>query len=1313
MASLLYETIRDLHTIEDSTEASDSVINDLLSRASRNLFILLDLDEKSQHVVLMTTAIFPEQKVIFHTRQQNPDPLYRPKESDITKLPINRSLSFSSEATYTNLCHYIDEKLDNLTSDNVHREIISILESRAERQPIRLKESYACLITRFSELILQLLQLQVDAESSVLQFLSKCYASELSYYLSVNKELEVLPSSDTENILHALDRIIDVPDATELFESMFSYSSESVHAVNFRSSDDSFNKLYFNFLQLSLLKLPEQFPHHSLANIKAMMAMYKKSIDADSLELGDSNIGDLKLKYVINFLCSSSARLGYKEYRDFMLNTIENCKHCNFPRDPEKKLVNESDSPLFYSNPPHQFESETPPELTEQFLIEEAKNLILGVTAVFENLRDANIDVNPLFPRCFRSYLISVLETMAEFANSNDHRYIRSTAATIDAVTSYSIKDGSLEDSGILSILQDLQMVEDFLVSPQHLQTLLMRETYLKYLETKTALARFFRKWNIKVLSFKQMELNSEEFNKITARRQFKQKMSKWYDRVSRYKQLHEHATIYSNKQLLIRYFNSKFIKPYLKLAADEFRGDIYVLSRYFRVWLSNLNVMNERKNAAINEVQKKFCLMYFRIISSAYRKRMENQVLAMQYRSHCLELQNIELQKNVILLWRVHLQRNYPKNVDVLRLFQEIDNRKRFYVLKKPFALWVVRKRLNQNSEAFKQIQRDLLLKTLLTQWIAASNLVNHEKIYAALQHLYIKSSIFANWRKDCQNYLRAEKLSRYRLLAHHFKQLQLATAERKLQSTQNFSIIDVFWKKWKLQCYVYDNQAFNAKNAFDCWKQKSYELNASYSDAEKVYELKKKKDCFDTWGRFCLVLEEIKNVADLNFQRNYFNRISRKLHTHRERERLADVHRIEFSNKLESKLMNSLLLIWIYKHKTLFETKTQRIILDFNKRVVEKNLLKVYFRALSRKKVAMENKKNKLEYQLRSLKINGSLLRNTFVQWVDATNVQYDKEVQADVFYFEKLSGKVWRTWVQRTARIVSLLNVQAESIQDRKDYDLVVTLLRQWYYKHAAVLSAKDSACKAFMEKRRRLNLKTMFDLWMYKHSTKHSEFADAYVEANSTFMSNSSPLAQKNASSKNVSRTSINKGDYNGSFFENESYFYTPKEVSFPFTPVKNRTSPTRLQETNQRIRLDRLDALTRRFRDANIREDSRSGALRSGAFPRLSPPKIRDKVLGGRPPAPVFSETSTDGASVGTTEPTTDDLVNGILDASSPTKAPLDDDDEPLLATAKSLQRIKPIVINYEDVPSELHYSTVNTLKDRLMAQVSPRRLNQN
>lgn len=1313
MASLLHETIRDLHTLEEST-ASEAETHGLLARIVQNLFRLFNLDEKSQRVVLIRTAVFPEQKVVFHT-QKRADVQF-PSKHPQNPSSTNRSLRFSSEATYSDICQYIDEKLDNLTLDSVHRELVSILESRADKQPIRLKESYASLVTRFSQLILQVLQLQFDAELSLLQYLSKCYNHELNYYLSVNKRLDVLPSSDTEKIMHALDKILEVPDTTQLLESMFSYSSEGAEAVNFKSSDDYFDKLYSNFLQLTLTKAPEQFAHQSLANLKAMVRLYKKSISADAVELGGSSILDLKLEYVINFVSSPSEKLSSGMYRDFILNTIENCKR-GHSRDEMKTESNSPSDSLSHPDLPHQIESD-PPDFTDTFLSWEANDLISGVSAVFENLRDLNIDVNPLFPRCFCKYLVLVLDEMADFAVPDDHSYIRSTAATVNSVISYTVKDGDLEESGILSILQDLQTIQDFLISPQHLQTLLMRETYLEYLKTKASLAHSFRKWNIKVLSIKQMELNCAERAKITSQRQLKQNMSKWYNRVCRYRKLHEHATTYSSKKLLTRYFNSQFIKPYLRVAANETRGDIYVLSRYFRAWTHHWGVLEEKRNLAVNEIQKRVSLAIFQKLRSVYKKRQENQALALKFRSQNVELQDSALRDNVFLLWRAHLQQTYTEDIDVSGLFQEYDARMRSFVLKKPFALWVSRQKLNRSVETFEHVQRDLLLRTVLTRWMSASKLVKHESLYTALQHLFVKKTFFVRWKTHCQNLARAEQLSRHRQLAHGFNQLRRAAAERKFQSTQNFLVAKMCWTKWKLQCYVQENQAYSAKQSFDVWRRKYRDLTTRYSSAEKLYETKTKRSCFDTWNRFYILLDDLQIVADLNFQRNFLNRMSKKVYLYKEHERVADSHRLESQDRFERKLLVSLIQIWKSKHHALFENMAQNRISHFQKTVISGNLLKASFKTWRRKKAALQNKRLELEYQLYRFQRGSLLMRLTFDQWINATNTRYDKEAQADAFYFGKVSGKVWRTWIQRTVRIVDFLNVQADTIQDRKDYDLVVRLLRQWYYKHAAVLSAKDSACRAFVEKRKRLSVKTMFDLWMYKHSRKNSEYAEAYAEANSTFMSNSSPLARKNVNSRNVSQSSINKGRPNDSFFENESYFYTPNEIASPFTPVKNRTSPTRLQETNQRVRLDRLDALTRRFRNANLRDDPRSGTLTSGAFPRLSPPKIgaRSGILGARPPPPVFDEPATNGATAsitdlgtGNTSGLKPEATDGPLDASSPTRAPLDDD-EPLLATAKSLQRIKPIVINYEDAPSELHYSTVNTLKDRLKsAQVSPRR----
>lgn len=1275
--TILHDTIRDLHRIgKASHEHGISVLPSILRGIVGNLYVLLGIGEKHKHEVTVTCNTLPALRIVFHTSP--------------------RTLSETSDFTYDNICRFLNERLSSLTPDNIYLQLLTLLTEcyKTERGPAHVKQSYAPIISHFSQLVLRFVELHNSAEHALLQYLLQCYIMEHAHNSALDNQL-LIPNSDTEKIMGALDGFFkkpdpDVDDSSELLDSMFSYDDASpksdINPVGFESSDDYFHKLYSNFLQVALRKPQESFKESSYSYLKVMLGIFKKTINADFLEIGSYESSEEKIALIVDFLCdcndgsieSESFRKQVESVISKFLSEDVVVSHLSL------EVVDSWQSSMSQINV-----SSSP----QAFLTEDILNLISEVSAVFDSVRESLVEFDLYFPHVFHYYLVLVYEELAEEATEQDFNYIQIIGNTIHSIITYDrLKDES--DDALLTILQDLHREQSMLITGLAQQSLLMRAAVTHYIRTTTMLTRFVRRWNMRLLAVNHLDVVFEKnIARFTTLRRLKKSFSRWYVRTFKNKDLYEHAAKYSDKRLLTQYFNSYLIQPYLLISANEARADTYKLARFFLKWKVKLGNLDERRDQLRGIVALKQCQVHFKKWRLAHRQLMLKESLALQYRLQTVVMEQKMVLKYILENWQDKLLAKILPGltqIQISQLFTELDSKAKVFLFRKHFLLWLKKYNLNLSVCAFDESKRLLTLKTFSTKWMAVHNLLKHEEEYIQFRYLLLKREFFLNWKCISKNRIQADAFHRQKVLSAYFKHMRQVRAVNAHQLLLDAIAIRTVWTKWKLQLYANENQVTSLARTFGLWHGKCKAFNLALTNAETQYDLKVMKHTLLSWDRLLHLLEYLTNVADLNFQRNILNRISRKVHQHRVQFQLADAH---YLNNMATKNRNTLRLHfndWRVKFHELFENKSEALIVRFKEEVSERRIKKLLFRLWSKKMTTVQEKATRLEYALLQFQHTSAVVRVTFNQWIDSTNNSYDRMEQAEDFYVTNLSEKAWRIWIQKYIRVANYLNIQADNITDRKDFDSAVAILRKWYYKYATVVSATENICNKFLEKKKRLNLKIMFELWVHKHHSKQATYlSDMYHEANSSFGSNSSPLARKNNNSR-----------ANDLILGNESYFYTPLEASSPFTPVKNKTSPNRLHETNQRLKLNRMDALTRRFRRANINEDIPRSALKGGSFPKLSPPKRALKASSITEPPPSLSF---ENFKLQTP-------IDSHLFVSRTLVSAVDDDDQSLIETAKSLQRIKPIVIPYEESPTQLRYSTLHTLKDRLQsAQSSPLR----
>lgn len=1273
---LLHNTIRDLHLIQETSDPE--VLRNLLQKCLADIFILLNIDTVRKHDVLLSTNAFPTLNVVFHLSSND-----SPQEPELS---------------YANICNYIEEKVHDVTPSSVYTELLSLLadSAKGERRPVRIKEAYSIIVSRFAKLLLYIIQLNVAAENALLEFLSNCFVLEQSFYASIKSHIDVIPDEDTERIIGALDSFIEKPDVditAALLDSIFSYDDispkqESSEALEFRSSDTNFNNLYAKFLHLSLFKPPDSFRESSNAYLKVMLNLYKRSVYAKYIEIQEVNPVQKKIDVLKDFFFGTGEESGILPY-----------KHSALVSEIIDKIGSQHQGTKIALNsfiPETTFTASLVDASGTRFdlLTDEAVDLISQVSAVFESISESGIALDPFYPSIFRQYLINVYEKMPEMVSPKDSNYIRTVANTIQAIVDYK-EDGSADEQSVLvSLIRDLHGVQNSLIEAHPQLSILMRLAVGEHLRTRASLVRTLRNWDLKLLKIRQMEmLCQENYPKSNKPKLIKTHFSKWYRNASRNRDLYKHAAIYSDRQTLTRFFDKFLIKPLIVISQRETQADKYFCRVYLRKWASRYQKLKNSEADVAWNVSQDLLRGTFAKILEHYEKRLDRMSLATQFRENAIVKQERLLLMISFHLWTNKLVAKYLDNGDSRELghmFEQLNLSARVLGVRKLFEMWSKTTELKRSARAFERVKKHIVLKASFCKWNEAHDLTKLEKNYIREKNVTSKRSALAHWISVCNRHIAANQMYRRELLRSHFKSLRMRYAENLLNFLRDGMILKLFFTKWVLSRALIESCDSRVGEMFGVWQLKAKKIKSKHFQAGVFYDQKIKRQAFNAWYDYLSLAENQHEIAELNFQRNMFNRITRRLYQRQLHEQRAATHFFEVQKSQEQILVQESFKKWETKYNQLFEAKSQVAIENFTKEVTEKRILLLKLRQWFKKHRQLVERKNNLREQLERFQNTSYNVRSKLDQWINATNSRFDLVEQADEFYIGSMYVKYWRIWLEKYIRIVNFMNVEADNLADRKDYESAVAILRKWYYKYATITSATENICKTFLEKKRRVNLRIMFELWMYKIRSKRPDYMlDAYGEANSSFGSNASPLAGKNSDIKSA-----------GSFLGNETYFYSPIGASSPYTPVKHKTSPTRLQETNQRLKLHRMDALTRRFRNANFLDEKRQASLHNEPFPKLSPPKRASNTTMKQPPPPPpnFGDFQYDSES--------GSVYN--RDSSSPSE--VDKDEQSLIETAKSLRRIRPIAIPFEESPGGIRYSTLHSLKDRLQsAQFSPKR----
>lgn len=1273
---LLHDTVKELHgllQLPSSTPINE--FDSLLRRAVHNVFTLLGLLARDPHRLDISTSVYEEFSLVYYTRS----------DSSL------ENVSFNDDNIYLFLR---DDTVQ--ASSSLYDQLLSIL-AEPHNRLVRLKEDYSSIVSQLSELVQFFLRLNRSTTHDLLDLVLRCFSYEFSYYQRLNSELGNKSENGNQRIILALDSFIRRNKSEEsletdlIFTHELSIPSSYETSLGFECLDASFEKLYHTFFQLAFYKSLNSFYEDSLAYVKVMIEFFKSSYGIDHFERDTQGNRDL----IVGKLCL------------FFLGSHGHDVHSLHPLIPPKfqYLARNIIEELYESLRVQQIAKgvaklciSDEPELL-QILQAELVDLVSNLKTVISVFNEYDLGFDPKFSTVFRDYLHMVYEVNNEQASMEDFQFISNVKQVVDTIIDFVGHGKEIESDVIQDVVSRLQGMESRLLLAVGDLTLLMRAAYQES-EAKINLARrVLTEWSHRLLEVIQLEaIKSGELGSKVENAQKKRYLSVWYNKFVRNQKILSQAAAFSDKRTVSHYLTTYWLKKIIIITKANDQAEWQSLKPIYAIWKSRYRSLKKNLDAVATRSNLKVEKKYFDSWKLNHNHLEDLTNTAERFSNEILKKQDHTLQSVAFrLLWK-RFSASSPQSEQILRKLATLGDLEEDFQARKVFNLWKHKVEIAAAYNSLKMAERTKILRKSFQLWKRKHKLkqtgikLEHER------HRALLVLVLARWNMVTLDRSKSDDFHDANLLKGAFRAWKLSLASSRLQSDAGGRQLSLFLKKWKLKSrYIGMAEKTDQRikyKALETWIEKAKVVKANVIASVEISDSNLEQKALRLWQSKLQLMSELAQIADLNFQRSYLQRLvsaGLKFKELNERAESKLAEKFSFADKV---LVQAVMVKWSTGYMQKFDNHSEQAIQSFERHVRAPNFMAVFFKHWKHRKNQKAQAQFQLENRLEQY-FRTSTTRRPFLDvWIDKLLEVHENEQKSCEFYLTLLHKRYLLVWYEKYATNVEYLNDVAQQMIDRKDYLKLVDHLRKWNLRYIKNVQRNQQTCEIFAKKWEKAHLRSMFELWTHKvrhKNGKPNEIHD-YADANTTFGSSYSPLAKKSRGTSSGS-----------SLLDDQNYLSTPvkkqaaRNFMTPFSKNKG-PSPTRLQETNQRMKFDRMDALTTRYRLAKDGA-SRSAILKSTSATRLPPPRS-NVTIPERPPAPMFDVPrsaspvlSSDISPNATSSPTFTPRV--MRKSASPVL------DQTILSTAKKLRKIRPLIVPPADDEQDFQYTSASELKERL------------
>ncbi|KAG7661116.1 SFI1 [[Candida] subhashii] len=1247
--------------------------------------------------------------------------------------PSNNSNNSSRNITKQSILNYLEAYQKNTDETNstiqVLQHLISLL-SVNDKQPTRIKSFYSNILLKLSAMLEQILSYHQESDQSFINYITRCFHYELKFHSDLKRKFESdMNSEDTTAIANYLDSFIsdnnNVPSPprpssrNDENDTIFSYAdnedADTNHNSNPRrnenielpleleSNNQSFNKLYKLFLGiLYAMKSPNPT---RIAYV--FVNLFKKQENIDCFESINHYHNKFMTDTINRFLLQNN------KINDYQADRI-------LPRgldDINKKVVREIVNK--YNPPPSQTsqgsqKSNILPDIfenlnfddnannSEQTLKQNQRKTFIEMKLLIPTLNSLELDFDPEFPKLLKHYFDCYNTILSTMAQASDHQFVpRIISLSAEIMQKL---DDDVDEANLKDIIYEFYEAHKLLSIGNHLNrqaSLLMRASTLDYYKSKKLNKIVLRGWYEKSQRISRLNRHAEEMEKYVSTAGTKRFLKDWISKTVEHNIVLNDSDAFYGKNLKEKSV-SLWKQKMHNHSQNRFVADGLV-KRKFLIKMKNgltekMDLMKKAEQVFNNSLISK----YFNIIQEKYRIIQENKSKVLEL-SHAFRIQRDQsITSYYFLNWYVKMDSRAYGDLSVFNgslseKLIHLNQLARRFVLSIYFNKWKKRHRLEKTVHLIQQ-NSDLKLarQIFVDNWQYKVELSRQADIIYA-DHLFkLKTNIFKQWSTKTSQMIIAKNFYETNTKKKFLKFLNTSSTLIRNENSFKETVKRSYWKllliNYNLRVIARKKNETSVDVIFSNWKDHASQVRGNELSAQRINEDRLKSKVLHHWKSRTQDAVDMEIFAIEMDKRKYYDLW--RTQTNISTAELASLyesykqqHPITLSDSIT---MKGVLRNWRDKHHEVFEMQaTEKI------KMVEQM-------TLARKVETWRNKlQTRLDWQNEAESKIADFLRKTLVQpmvqlWRVKLAQRYEMEMHANEIVQNNLGKKFLTIWVGRSDMNKEMEN-KAEDLLAGKDFSISRDLVRNWNMKYHKHIKRHESQCQFFIEKMDRSRNQSIFKLWHHKtleriaHRNNQNEEQE-YIDANTSILSSSSPLASRSRRQMASLRTPVK------SQAENRGPFLTPSPRKGP--------SPTKLQETKERMENQKMYALRQRFSrvkltpntspiDANKNSQTAPPLGRTPQrlkFYRLSPPTTRTRSIS--PPKPPRFTKEVDFLN-NRVEPEIQEGSSSAVEADLRNRY-----DDNMVEQAKQMKRIIPKRFPTDEEYNQMKLSNVDTLRRR-------------
>lgn len=1265
----IYHLVRDLHLLQDLRNG-EAQFQSIFKKVVEDVLRLVGLKDKHRIKITIYTSQFPALTLTCYCKPRGAN-----EKPNIQQLAQHEPHSYGPS--------YFGHLLQALSTTSIDN-----------GRPRYVKESYKAIVEELCRYIQLDLEIYSYSKDYLAEFLGHCLIHEYTIAKNLDQKVDQT-TNETQQLASMLEELLNKRTASG-DDSIFEYdvpSASKQGLLNFTCDDEALNKAYEAVLHLTLLK-PESSVYSNVPSlVKILLLMFEKHYGIECMEIESFENREKKLQHFYEFFLGSEQLSGivpnqYVQQAESILDSVE------LPAEiPSLVKGNECDQELA---------AIADTLISEGFLRHELGELLSNLSTVINLLNEYDPQFHPQFPQIFKQYVLLVYEDYTNLACLADYKYVEELTNLVGQISEYEANEDMNGDL-VRSIVDHLQYFQGFLTSGYQDSTILMRLANKIWSSSYEITKQIFRKWNDRTIS--AIHLNSKLFQNAIERdlRTLNLSFNMWYDKFMKLLMLISQAENYSGKKLLARVLKDLWIPKLIHVGDLEYQSQKFVIKKRFLAWRARAD-RRSRINSKLREFyNRNLAGACFNQLKVKHKHHEDNLQKALAINRKVNRKCDSIILQNVIRKWHKQLDssnRSATRSMgntkdfvlsDKLIALNKIETR---HTSSKHFYLWHKKMRLLQTYSKCSHVNSINTKAFFFRGWRRSFSLKGLKNEWEAKQDRKFARSALEIWSQHKNHRIQASGYERKTSLGRVMKKWKLAY--RKKNSRFELLLGSSYFKAWRLKVLSKHLTHSTSKKilvrSLSKWKSMNVIHSEDEARASHIAKLSLQKATLGLWKSRMDMHEELRLVAQLNFERQYFFRWKEKMGEANKYLQLAASFKgngFLFKDRYTATFH---LRIWQNRIVSRFEANANEAIDNFHERVRHKRTLSVFMKHWQNKTAKILSRKKKLNLLLHQHNTASPALAPVLSHWKEKT-IRYQEHYAMSLeFHDAVLHKKVMVLWYEKLLIKSNYLEELADNFLSQKSYATSLEYLQKWNLKYVKTYKRNVQTCTMFQEKWNASKARSLLQVWRFKALHKEStddKQEDDYVEADtSVFFSSLSPLAKKR-----------------GSFLEGHSYLHTPvkKQVStIPFTPSSKirRTSPTRL-DTNMKMTSDKIDALITHYRKARFEKSgggkTSSLRLQDLSTIRLSPPRPKTNYSGlpSRPPAPQF-ERILEASPRATSSPFEPKGYQKL-----PSPLPLADIDASVLSTAKKLKRFRPLVIPNSESTNEASGSPAVKLRERL------------